>query len=890
MAYRSSRSVKKNTKLSVKNEALDDKIFDKKEKIVEEKERSDKDEIENNDDTNKKREMEVDKVINDKIGDEIKISKREDSKQLVEILRTKEEHEREVQFEILQKSIPTYTPNESILRKLEDIKRDPIKGKDKLFRLFEPRQLPIYRANGEKELRNRWYWMLKDDNLPTGDYDVREWSLKLYEYLLDNMPDYVLLKDMAVENRNSRDAGKVVDSETADICDKVFQDEETEGIVRRYIADMRQRVNAERNAVEYPAVLHPIDAELNEYFLNHQIVQQFDRRVLFNYIPERIRNDPNYNFNLDNSFLHNSRYIPPLLQQDRLRLHDNFESLWDTLTKANYVLARSVVPDLKELVSTESQIQKMSQDLQLEALTIQSETQFLTGINSQAANDAFKTIIAAMLSQRLITAKFSPSNYMSLISATWLLSVVPTSLFLRESLIALQLAIVNTLIYPAFGMPKMHYMNGEPRTPFEIAEAQIQNFEVRNWLHFVNHNQFAPVVIDGVLNQVLNDHVRYGRVIDLLINALNVLSRQNFQSYPLDYKRSVQRGINLLANRTGQLIDLTRLLCYNYQTLMACITMNMQRVQTITTEELQLTSVTSLAMLIGNATVIPEPQTLFHYYETNVKFHTNYNEKINDTVAIIHASRVFNLYKKKIKSIVEEFLKKLHIFDTARIPDDQMYMVRNRLRDLPMERRRLDIFNIVQNNRRHIERASNKIAQGVIIAYQEMPLEHDELYGYVNLARDVNGYQQINLEELVNSGDYGQITHMLLNNQPVALVGAIAYKTETSAVSLIAKMDATEFAKIVKQRKVDDVMPIMYKINSDSSDYYLVVNYNWQPTSTTRVYKQVPQLFDFRRSVHMLRSNLTYSIFTNILSFISATTVEPINAISTDGQKIMNEL
>lgn len=71
----------------------------------------------------------------------------------------------------------------------------------KLFRIFEPRQLPIYRVNGEKELRNRWYWKLKKDTLPDGDYDVREYFLNLYDQILIEMPDYLLLKDMAVENK-----------------------------------------------------------------------------------------------------------------------------------------------------------------------------------------------------------------------------------------------------------------------------------------------------------------------------------------------------------------------------------------------------------------------------------------------------------------------------------------------------------------------------------------------------------------------------------------------------------------------------------------------------------------------------------------------------------------
>ena len=60
-----------------------------------------------------------------------------------------------------QKTIPTFEPKETILRKLEDIKPELAKKQTKLFRIFEPKQLPIYRANGERELRNRWYWKLK---------------------------------------------------------------------------------------------------------------------------------------------------------------------------------------------------------------------------------------------------------------------------------------------------------------------------------------------------------------------------------------------------------------------------------------------------------------------------------------------------------------------------------------------------------------------------------------------------------------------------------------------------------------------------------------------------------------------------------------------------------
>ncbi|AJC01218.1 nonstructural protein VP2, partial [Porcine rotavirus A] len=535
-----------------------------------------------------------------KIADEVKKSSKEESKQLLEILKTKEDHQKEIQYEILQKTIPTFEPKESILKKLEDIKPEQAKKQTKLFRIFEPRQLPIYRANGERELRNRWYWKLKRDTLPDGDYDVREYFLNLYDQILIEMPDYLLLKDMAVENKNSRDAGKVVDSETASICDAIFQDEKTEGVVRRFIADMRQQVQADRNVVNYPSILHPIDHAFNEYFLNHQLVEPLNNEIIFNYIPERIRNDVNYILNMDMNLPSTARYIRPNLLQDRLNLHDNFESLWDTITTSNYILARSVVPDLKEkeLVSTEAQIQKMSQDLQLEALTIQSETQFLAGINSQAANDCFKTLIAAMLSQRTMSLEFVTTNYMSLISGMWLLTVIPNDMFLRESLVACELAIINTIVYPAFGMQRMHYRNGDPQTPFQIAEQQIQNFQVANWLHFINNNRFRQVVIDGVLNQTLNDNIRNGQVINQLMEALMQLSRQQFPTMPVDYKRSIQRGILLLSNRLGQLVDLTRLLSYNYETLMACITMNMQHVQTLTTEKLQLTSVTSLCMLI----------------------------------------------------------------------------------------------------------------------------------------------------------------------------------------------------------------------------------------------------------------------------------------------------
>nr|WAU17045.1 VP2 [Rotavirus A] len=853
-----------------KDKTLREKVLDKKEEIVKDVDDS---------------QTEIKEVVS-----EIKNSNNESSKQLIEILKVKEEHQKEVQYEILQKTIPTFIPTEQILSKLEDIKPQAAKKSDKLFRLFEPKQLPIYRQDGEKALMNRWYWKLKHDDLPDGDYRVRAFFVKLYDTVLQHMPDYMILKDMAVENKNSRDAGKVVDAETAKICDDIFQDEETEGIVRRFIAEMRQRVNANRNEVQYPSILHNIDYEFNRYFLDHQIIEPLTNQMVFNYIPERLRNDVNYIFNMDRNLPSTARHIPPILIQDRLNLHDNFESIYDTITTANYILARSFVPDLKELESTEAQIQKMSQALNLEALTIQSETQFITGVNSQAANECFKKLIAAMLSQRTMAISFVTTNYMSLFSSMWLMTVIPSSMFIRESLCAVQLAIVNTILYPAYGMNRMHYQNGDHRTPFEIAEQQMQHFPITNWLHFVNNNTFRPVVVDGVLNQALNDNIRSGQVINQLMEAMNAISRQNFPTMPLDYKRSLQRGILLISNRIGQIVDTTRLLCYNYETLMACLTMNMNNVQTLTTEKLQMTEVTSLLMLMGNSTVIPEPRSLFKYYNINVNFHNNYNERLNDAVAIIAASARLNLYQEKTKEIVRNFFKRLHIFDVERIPDDQMYRVRDRMRQLPVEQRRLDIFQIILNNMELIEQASDKLAQGVVIAYREMQLEHDAMYGFVNIIRDLNGYQVINIEELMRSGDYQQITNMLLNNMPVALVGAIPFETDPSAISLIAKIDATVFAQIVKERKIDKLRPILYKINSESPDFYLVKNFNWVPTSSTKVYKQVHQEFDFRNSMHILSSNLTVTIFDDLLAFISADTVEPINAVAFDGVRIMNEL
>ncbi|ABF58754.1 VP2, partial [Bovine rotavirus] len=176
------KEVEKNIDASMENKAnnkkqqLSDKVLSQKEEII------------------------TDAQDDVKITDEVKKSSKEESKQLLEILKTKEDHQKEIQYEILQKTIPTFEPKESILKKLEDIKPEQAKKQTKLFRIFEPRQLPIYRANGERELRNRWYWKLKRDTLPDGDYDVREYFLNLYDQILIERPDYLLLKDMAVEN------------------------------------------------------------------------------------------------------------------------------------------------------------------------------------------------------------------------------------------------------------------------------------------------------------------------------------------------------------------------------------------------------------------------------------------------------------------------------------------------------------------------------------------------------------------------------------------------------------------------------------------------------------------------------------------------------------------
>ncbi|AIG94469.1 VP2, partial [Human rotavirus A] len=219
MAYRQGGAKREN--LPQQNERLQEKEIEKDVDVTMENKNNNRKQQLSDKVLSQKEEIISDAQDDIKIAGEIKKSSKEESKQLLEILKTKEDHQKEIQYEILQKTIPTFESKESILKKLEDIRPEQAKKQMKLFRIFEPKQLPIYRANGEKELRNRWYWKLKKDTLPDGDYDVREYFLNLYDQILIEMPDYLLLKDMAVENKNSRDAGKVVDSETANICDAI---------------------------------------------------------------------------------------------------------------------------------------------------------------------------------------------------------------------------------------------------------------------------------------------------------------------------------------------------------------------------------------------------------------------------------------------------------------------------------------------------------------------------------------------------------------------------------------------------------------------------------------------------------------------------------------------
>ena len=816
--------------------------------------------------------------------------KRDGTRHLIEVLKTKEDSEKEIQKEILQKAIPTYTPNDEAVKKLSEIKIEENAEIKQLFRLFEPEVVPIYANDGRKTLITAWYWKLKKDDIPTGDYTVREYFLSLYIHVIDTMPPYIMLRSMAVDNKHSREAGKVVDAETASILERLFADEQTDAMTRRYIAEMRHRVNAEANVVRYQAVLHPVDYEFNQYFLEHQILRPLTTREIFQMIPTRMRNDVNYIFTIDNSFLETARYVPYNLLQDRLNLHEGLQSIWETLTLTNYVHARTAVPDLVDLVDTETQIKEMSQMLQLEAMTIQSESQFITGINSDSANEFFKTVIAACLAQRTLRMEFTQANYMSLLSGMFVLALVPNELILRESLNSLQVAIINTILCPAFDIPAMQYNYLEIQTPFELILPRIVSRQVRDYLHHVNNNHFLYNVVDGVRNASLQNIIRSGAIVQNVAAALLNIAGQPFRAYNQEYKRSIQRAITILTRRAPQIEDSFRMLIYNYEVIQRFIVMNQQYAQTINTELVNMTAATSYFMLMSNRAVYPDASVLLQYYKVNIRFLHNYNEAIDDTVATLLVSHRLNLYQKKILSLVTEFMRKLKIFDAPKIPPDQMYLLRNRMRQLPVEQRRADVYNIMETHRTQIERASKRIAQGVVLMQQEAPLQHDPIVGYTNVTRNLDGYRTISLEELQMRGDFQPLTDVLLANQPIALQGAITYKTETDPFAVLAKSDVAVFAPIIKERNLNALNPISYEINSDSKGFYIVHNNSWVPTSNTKLFKQPPRKFVLSDSTFFLESGLFYTIFTDPLSFISHTSVEPVNAVAFDGHRIVRTL
>nr|QUD20749.1 viral structural protein 2 [Rotavirus C] len=791
--------------------------------------------------------------------------------------------------EVVKKYIPSYTTDQLIVKKLTEIQESSAKTYNRLFRLFTPVKSYLYDVNGEKKLSTRWYWKLLKDDLPAGDYSVRQFFLSLYLNVLDEMPDYVMLRDMAVDNPYSAEAGKIVDEKSKEILVEIYQDQMTEGYIRRYMSDLRHRISGETNTAKYPAILHPVDEELNRYFLEHQLIQPLTTRNIAELIPTQLYHDPNYVFNIDAAFLTNSRFVPPYLTQDRIGLHDGFESIWDAKTHADYVSARRFVPELTELVDAEKQMKEMAAHLQLEAITVQVESQFLAGISAAAANEAFKFIISTVLSTRTIAVEFITSNYMSLASCMYFLTIMPSEIFLRESLVAMQLAIINTLIYPALGLAQMHYQAGEVRTPFELAEMQVANRPIRQWLHHCNTLQFGRQVTEGVTHLRFTNDIMTGRIVNLFSTMLVALSSQPFATYPLDYKRSVQRALQLLSNRTAQIADLTRLIVYNYTTLSACIVMNMHLVGTLTVERIQATALTSLIMLISNKTVIPEPSAIFSYFSSNINFLTNFNEQIDNVVAEIMAAYRLDLYQQKMLMLVTRFVSRLYIFDAPKIPPDQMYRLRNRLRNIPVERRRADVFRIIMNNRDLIEKTSERICQGVLLSYTPMPLTYVEDVGLTNVVNDTNGFQIINIEEIEKTGDYSAITNALLRDTPIILKGAIPYVTNSSVIDVLSKIDTTVFASIVKDRDISKLKPIKFTINSDSSEYYLVHNNKWTPTTTTAVYKARSQQFDIQHSVSMLESKLFFVVYNDLFKYIKTTTVLPINAVSYDGARIMQE-
>nr|P26191.1 RecName: Full=Inner capsid protein VP2 [Porcine rotavirus C strain Cowden]AAA19561.1 major internal core protein [Porcine rotavirus C] len=779
--------------------------------------------------------------------------------------------------EVVKKYIPSYSTDKLIVKNYRN-SRIKCQTYNKLFRLLHVKSY-LYDVNGEKKLSTRWYWKLLKDDLPAGDYSVRQFFLSLYLNVLDEMPDYVMLRDMAVDNPYSAEAGKIVDEKSKEILVEIYQDQMTEGYIRRYMSDLRHRISGETNTAKYPAILHPVDEELNKYFLEHQLIQPLTTRNIAELIPTQLYHDPNYVFNIDAAFLTNSRFVPPYLTQDRIGLHDGFESIWDAKTHADYVSARRFVPDLTELVDAEKQMKEMLQC----KLNHNSWQELVHG-----RNEAFKFIIGTVLSTRTIAVEFITSNYMSLASCMYLMTIMPSEIFLRESLVAMQLAVINTLIYPALGLAQMHYQAGEIRR-LELAEMQVANRPIRQWLHHCNTLQFGRQVTEGVTHLRFTNDIMTGRIVNLFSTMLVALSSQPFATYPLDYKRSVQRALQLLSNRTAQIADLTRLIVYNYTTLSACIVMNMHLVGTLTVERIQATALTSLIMLISNKTVIPEPSSLFSYFSSNINFLTNYNEQIDNVVAEIMAAYRLDLYQQKMLMLVTRFVSRLYIFDAPKIPPDQMYRLRNRLRNIPVERRRADVFRIIMNNRDLIEKTSERICQGVLLSYSPMPLTYVEDVGLTNVVNDTNGFQIINIEEIEKTGDYSAITNALLRDTPIILKGAIPYVTNSSVIDVLSKIDTTVFASIVKDRDISKLKPIKFTINSDSSEYYLVHNNKWTPTTTTAVYKARSQQFNIQHSVSMLESNLFFVVYNDLFKYIKTTTVLPINAVSYDGARIMQE-
>ncbi|AIW53351.1 VP2, partial [Rotavirus D] len=777
---------------------------------------------------------------------------KKNEKELTEILKTKEEVTKDLDKEIFYKYIPTFDVNIDIVKKMLDIPSVSPKDEKTLFRLFDLKNMPLYDTSAVRTLETRWVWKLKKDDLPDDSYSVREYFQGLYEHILSIIPDYIMLRNMAVDNTRSKYNGKIVDKESLDIVNKLFVDDQIDNQIRLYISDMNHTTIARTNTIIYPAIMNPIDHEFNEYFLNAQLIEELNTGVIMNMIPRQLRADSNYNFALENSFNHTARYLPQLLMQDRIAIHE-ISSLWDSMTTANYVLARSVIPDLKDLLPADVQITEMAANLNLEALTTQVETAYLSGITTESANECFKVIIASLLSTRTISMSYSGNNYVSLFSGMYLLSVIPFNSMLRESVISLQLAIVNSILYPAFGLPQLTYTYLDQDTPFMIAQQTINNRRVREWLQHVNNFDFPRVNRDGVFVYTVPDRIRYGNIVNLFSETVTELANQQFRTYTLEYQRAIKRAIQLFVRRVPQILDLTRLMFYNYEVLLRMIVMSQQRVTTLTTEKLDLTRVTSLLFLISNTVVFPDPQSLMRYYSANRNFLNNYNERIDDTVARLYASNRLNLYRKKVLSIVTDFVRNLYIFEATKVPADQMYNLRDRLRRLPLENRRQRVFDIMMNNQDQIIHASDKIAHGVVLFRNERELINDEYEGLTNVVRNIDG-NALSIEEIRNRGDYQPLIDSLLQTNSVALRGVIPFNTTHNPFELIAKVDVSIFAPVLKDRDINKLKPVKYAINSDSQSFYIVANNNWKPTSSTAVYKLQPRQFDFTQSLFQLTS------------------------------------